>query len=114
MEDCLFCKIIAGEIPCNKAYEDDTVLAFYDIAPQAPKHVLIIPKKHINAVSELKEEDRELWFHMAEVANKLAKEFAIDESGYRLVTNVGSDGGQSVRHLHLHVMGGRSMQWPPG
>ncbi|HWS29829.1 MAG TPA: histidine triad nucleotide-binding protein [Clostridia bacterium] len=114
MEDCLFCKIAAGEIPCKKAYEDDTVLAFYDIAPQAPKHVLIIPKKHIGDVTKLKEDDRELWFHMAEVANRLVKELGIDESGFRLVTNVGADGGQSVPHLHLHVLGGRNMAWPPG
>jgi histidine triad (HIT) family protein len=114
MENCLFCKIVAGEIPCKKAYEDDTVLAFFDVAPQAPTHVLIIPKKHIGAVTELKKDDRELWFHMVEVANKLAKELNIDERGFRLVTNIGTEGGQSVKHLHLHMLGGRSMQWPPG
>jgi len=114
MDNCLFCKIVAGEISSKKAYEDDTVLAFFDVAPQAPTHVLIIPKKHIGAVTELKENDRELWFHMAEVANKLAKELNLDERGFRLVTNIGTEGGQSVMHLHLHLLGGRSMQWPPG
>ncbi|MCE5234579.1 MAG: histidine triad nucleotide-binding protein [Clostridiaceae bacterium] len=114
MENCLFCKIAAGEIPCNKAYEDDAVLAFHDIAPQAPVHVLIIPKKHVGDVTALVPDDAALWFHMAEVANKLAKELKVDEKGFRIVTNVGADGGQSVNHLHLHLLGGRSMKWPPG
>lgn len=114
MENCLFCKIAAGEIPCNKAYEDDAVLAFYDIAPQAPVHVLVIPKKHVGDVTELAQNDAALWFYMTDVANRLAKELNIDKSGFRLVTNVGADGGQSVNHLHLHLLGGRSLQWPPG
>lgn len=114
MENCLFCKIAAGEIPSKKAYEDDAVLAFYDIAPQAPVHVLVIPKKHLEDVTGLKKDDAALWFHMAEVANRLAKELDIDQKGFRIVTNVGEDGGQSVPHLHLHLLGGRSLQWPPG
>lgn len=114
MDNCLFCKIAAGKIPSNKAYEDDAVLAFHDIAPQAPVHVLIIPKKHVASVLELTQGDGALFYHMVEVANSLAKELHIAESGFRLVTNAGEDGGQSVKHLHLHLLGGRSLKWPPG
>lgn len=114
MEDCLFCRIAAGSIPSKKAYEDDSVLAFYDIDPQAPVHVLIIPKKHIESALRLEAEDAALLYRMFEVAQIVAKELGIDETGCRIVTNVGKDGQQSVPHLHLHLLGGRSMQWPPG
>jgi histidine triad (HIT) family protein len=114
MENCLFCKIAAGEIPSRKAYEDELVLAFHDIAPQAPVHVLIIPQRHIKDAYHLEKGDASLLFHMFEVANKLAAELGIAEKGFRIVTNVGEDGGQSVPHLHLHLLGGRSLQWPPG
>ncbi|HMM31434.1 MAG TPA: histidine triad nucleotide-binding protein [Clostridia bacterium] len=114
MENCLFCKIAAGEIPSRKAYEDEIVLAFHDIAPQAPVHVLIIPQRHIMDAYHLEKGDAALLFHMFEVANKLAAELGIAEKGFRIVTNIGEDGGQSVPHLHLHLLGGRSLQWPPG
>ena len=114
MEDCLFCKIASGEIGSKKAYEDDRVLAFYDISPAAPVHILIIPKQHIQSAYDLKESDGALLGHMFEIAAQLAKELGIADSGYRLVTNVGADAGQSVPHLHLHLLGGRDMTWPPG
>ena len=114
MNDCLFCKIAAGEIPSTKAYEDERVLAFYDIDPQAPVHVLIIPKKHIASADAVTASDAALLFHMFEVAQQIARDKGLTESGYRLVTNVGRDAGQSVPHLHLHLLGGRSLQWPPG
>ena len=114
MTDCLFCKIAAGEIPSRKAYEDDTVLAFYDIDPKAPVHVLVIPKKHIESVNTLTRADDALLGHMFEVARQLAAELGVAENGYRMVTNIGADGGQSVPHLHLHLLGGRSLEWPPG
>ena len=114
MSDCLFCKFASGEIPTNKVFEDDTVLAFRDIAPQAPTHVLIIPKKHIPSVQALSAEDAALWLHMMEVAQNVARSEGVAESGYRIVSNVGSDAGQSVPHLHLHLLGGRNMEWPPG
>lgn len=114
MENCLFCKIAAGEIPSSKAYEDELVLAFHDIAPQAPVHVLIIPKRHVMDAYHLDKGDDALLYHMFEVANKLAAELGIAERGFRIVTNIGEDGGQSVPHLHLHLLGGRSLQWPPG
>lgn len=114
MNDCLFCKFAAGEIPTNKAFEDDTVLAFYDIAPQAPVHVLVIPKKHVASAQALTSDDAALWLHMVEVAQLVAREQGVAETGYRLVTNVGADAGQSVPHLHLHLLGGRTLEWPPG
>lgn len=112
--DCLFCKIINGEIPSSKVYEDELVYAFEDINPSAPVHVLIVPKVHIASIEEMEEEHINLIGHLHLVASKIAKENNIDESGYRLLTNVGKDGGQSVFHLHYHLLGGRSLQWPPG
>lgn len=114
MSDCLFCRFATGEIPTNKVFEDDTVLAFRDIAPQAPTHVLIIPKKHIASAQALAKDDAALWLHMIEVAQSVAESEGVSENGYRLVTNIGSDAGQSVPHLHLHLLGGRTMEWPPG
>ena len=114
MENCIFCRIIAGEIPSKKAYEDDLVLALHDIAPQAPVHVLIVPKEHIPCAGELTQGHGALLGRMFEVAAKLTEEFELNERGYRLVINAGEDGGQTVDHLHMHLIGGRSLAWPPG
>lgn len=111
--DCLFCKIINGDIPCNKVYEDDLVLAFNDIDPQAPVHFLVIPKEHIKSVDEINSKNSAVVAHVFEVISKLAKELNL-ANGYRVVTNCGEDGGQSVAHLHFHVLGKRSLKWPPG
>lgn len=113
MNDCLFCKIIAGEIPSKKCYEDEEVLAFHDIDPKAPVHVLIIPKKHIVSVAETEESDFAIYSKLFSVAKRLAEEFELN-NGYRIVTNVGEDGGQAVAHLHFHLLGGRQFGWPPG
>lgn len=114
MADCIFCKIASGEIPSTMVYEDDTVAAFKDLEPQAPTHVLIIPKKHVVSAADLSDGDRELAAHIfCDVVPKLAKELKLSK-GFRVVTNVGEDGGQTVMHLHFHLLGGRSMQWPPG
>ncbi len=112
--DCLFCNIIAGEIPASVVYEDDALLAFHDIRPQAPFHVLIIPKRHIATINELQNVDAHLVGSMILCAKKLAKQAQIDEQGYRLVFNINSGGGQEVYHIHLHLLGGRQMTWPPG
>ena len=111
--DCLFCKIAAGEIPSTKLYEDDTLLAFYDIDPQAPLHFLVIPKQHIDSAAALTEADAALVGHVYAVIARLCAGQGC-ENGYRVVTNVGSDGGQSVGHLHFHVLAKRSLAWPPG
>ena len=111
--DCIFCKIAAGEIPSKKAYEDDKVLAFYDLEPQAPVHILIIPKEHISSCAEITEKNSEVISHIFEVAAKLGKELGLD-NGYRIVNNCGADGGQTVHHLHFHFMGGRQFGWPAG
>ena len=112
--DCLFCKIIAGEIPSKKAYEDELVYAFHDIDPQAPVHILIIPKQHVKSADEITAENSSVVAHIFEVAALLAKENGISEDGYRIVTNVGEAGGQTVKHLHFHLMGGRNFTWPAG
>ncbi len=109
--NCLFCRIASGEIPSTKVYEDDKVLAFRDIDPQAPVHVLIIPKEHYDSVADA---PPELVGYMAGVASKIAADEGVAEKGFRLVMNTGEDGGQSVKHLHMHLLGGRSLQWPPG
>lgn len=114
MESCIFCKIASGEIPCRKVYEDESVLAFYDLEPQAPVHILLIPKQHIVSVADLTEENKDVAAHILVIAAKLASHLGIAESGYRIATNVGKDGGQTVQHLHFHLLGGRSMSWPPG
>ena len=114
MADCLFCKIAAGDIPSNKLFEDDQLLAFYDIDPQAPVHFLVIPKKHIDSAAVLTEDDAALLGHIYAVIAQQAARLGIAENGYRVVTNVGADGGQSVKHLHFHVLAGRSLAWPPG
>ena len=109
MENCIFCKIIKGEIPSNKVYEDDEILAFNDINPMAPVHILVIPKKHIESANEIKEEDELLIGKMFTVIKKLAKENNLD-NGYRIVNNCGEDGGQAVKHLHFHLLGGRKLK----
>lgn len=112
--DCLFCKIIAGEIPGQKVYEDDYVYAFNDISPEAPVHVLVIPKKHIQSVSHVEQGDIETLGNIFLAIKKIAMELGIDKDGYRVVTNIGENAGQTVPHLHFHVLGGRSLKWPPG
>ena len=107
MQDCIFCKIIAGEIPSKKVYEDDQALAFWDINPAAPVHVLVIPKKHITSAIALTSEDTALLAHLFEVIKIVAKEVGVDQSGFRLVSNIGADAGQSVPHLHFHILGGK-------
>ena len=114
MAECLFCKIAAKQIPAKIAFEDAGVLAFHDIRPMAPVHLQIIPKQHIARVSELKTENAGIMARMVEVANRLAVETGIAEPGYRLVINCNPAAGQSVYHLHLHLLGGRSFTWPPG
>ena len=113
MADCIFCKIAAGEIPSNKVYEDEKVLAFYDLDPQAPTHILIIPKEHITSVAEITPENSAVVAHIFEVAAQIAKEKELKD-GFRVVTNIGDAAGQSVKHLHFHLLGGREFTWPPG
>lgn len=114
MSDCIFCKIVSGDIPSTKIFEDEQVIAFRDINPQAPTHVLVVPKRHIPGVNELTEANEALVGHVYGVISKLVRELGIDESGYRVVVNSGADGQQSVPHLHFHVLGGRLLAWPPG
>ncbi|MBV1821150.1 histidine triad nucleotide-binding protein [Clostridium cochlearium] len=114
MENCIFCKIIKGEIPSEKVYEDELILAFKDISPAAPAHVLVVPKKHIKSLNELSKEDSAIIAHIYIKVKELAKKLDIDEKGYRVVTNCGEQGGQTVDHIHFHLLGGRNLQWPPG
>jgi histidine triad (HIT) family protein len=114
MQDCIFCKIAEGGIPCKKAYEDDKSLAFFDINPQAPVHILIIPKTHIPSVNALTEENAGIVSHLLMVSKDLAKEHGLSEDGYRLVINTGAAAGQTVHHIHIHLLGGRNLGWPPG
>jgi histidine triad (HIT) family protein len=114
MGDCIFCKIANGEIPSKKLYEDDKVYAFYDINPEAPTHFLVIPKEHIESVNDLDDNNINIVSHIFRVINKLVVELNISDAGYRIVNNCGEDGGQTVKHIHFHVLGGRSLQWPPG
>ncbi len=112
--DCLFCKIAGGEIPSTKVYEDELVYAFLDIEPQAPVHIILIPKTHISSANELNEENASVVGHIFAVAAKIAKDQGFSEQGYRIVNNCGEDGGQTVGHLHFHLLAGRNLQWPPG
>ena len=114
MENCLFCKIIKGEIPSTKVYEDEMVYAFNDIAPQAPHHIVIIPKVHIASANEINEENSKYIAHIFEVIPKFAKELGFDENGYRVINNCGKDGGQTVHHIHFHLTAGREFLWPAG
>lgn len=111
--DCIFCKIAAGEIPSTKVYEDDRVVAFNDLDPQAPVHILVIPKEHIASAAEINESNSSVVAHIFEVAAKIAAEKGLD-NGYRIVNNCGESAGQSVKHLHFHLMGGRDFGWPAG
>jgi histidine triad (HIT) family protein len=111
---CIFCKIVNKEIASNIVYEDEKVVAFHDINPQAPYHILIVPKKHIPTLLELTEEDKELMGHIYLVINKIAKNLGFDEGGYRVVVNCKEEAGQTIFHLHFHVLAGRTMGWPPG
>lgn len=112
--DCIFCSIAEKKIPSIIVYEDDNFLAFKDINPEAPVHILVIPKKHIQGVDKVQEEDTDYLKNVYFVIQKIAVEQGIAATGYRVVTNVGEDGGQTVNHLHFHILGGRSLQWPPG
>lgn len=114
MSDCIFCKIVNGEIPSKKVYEDENVYAFYDISPEAPVHFLVIPKEHIKSANYITKENSNIIAHIFEVINKITSELGISEDGYRIVNNCGKLGGQEVEHLHFHVLGGRELKWPPG
>ena len=111
MNNCIFCRIASGEIPSKKVYEDDLAIAFYDLEPQAPVHVLIVPKKHYDNITML--DDDALTAHLFKLASTVAEKLGV-KHGFRLVINTGKDGGQSVNHLHIHLLGGRELQWPPG
>ncbi|MET3998385.1 histidine triad nucleotide-binding protein [Marinobacterium sp. MBR-109] len=111
--DCLFCKILEGEIPAERVYEDDQVIAFRDINPQAPFHCLIIPRKHIATLNDIADGDREVVGHMIQAASKIAQQQGFDQDGYRTVFNCNTHGGQTVYHIHLHLLGGKPMGWPP-
>lgn len=113
-DDCLFCKIMSGEIPSNKVYSDDNYYAFHDINPAAPTHILVIPRKHLSSVAEAEAGDKELLGGLLLTANQIASEQKLNEEGFRYVINTGEGGGQSVFHLHLHILGGKQMSWPPG
>jgi len=112
--NCIFCRIIKGELPSKKVYEDDRVYVFEDINPQAPVHTLIVPKKHISTILEISKSDNELIGHMFQTANKIARQKGIADRGFRLVMNCNHESGQTVFHIHLHLLGGRAMHWPPG
>ncbi len=114
MSDCLFCKMVAGEIPADVVYEDDDVLAFRDINPQAPTHVLVIPKEHMATINDLSAVDAQIMGRLFLAAKKVAEQEGIADVGYRTVMNCNEDAGQTVFHIHLHVLGGRRMTWPPG
>lgn len=112
MEECIFCKIVKGEIPSKKVYEDEKVYAFYDINPEAPTHVLVIPKEHIESINSLDDKNIEIVTHIFKVIKKLAADLGIAESGYRVVSNCGDDAGQTVKHLHFHILGGKKLRVP--
>jgi histidine triad (HIT) family protein len=114
MSECLFCKIVSRTIPAALIYEDDLLVAFDDINPQAPTHTLVIPRKHVASIAELQDSDVELLGRLMLAGNTIARQKGIADTGYRLVVNTGVNGGQSVFHLHLHVLGGRHLAWPPG
>ncbi|HIJ60892.1 MAG TPA: histidine triad nucleotide-binding protein [Nitrospirae bacterium] len=114
MKDCIFCKILQKQIPSKIIYEDDLVVAFEDVNPQAPIHTLVIPKKHIPTIAECHEEDYSLIGHIHKVINEIAKQKGLTERGYRIVNNCNAEAGQTVFHIHFHLLGGRLMHWPPG
>ena len=114
MTDCLFCKIARKEIPSSVVYEDEKVIAFKDINPAAPVHILIITKQHIESALSINTTNSSLIAHIFEIAADIAKEQGVADDGYRIVTNIGKDGGQTIAHIHFHLLGGRDLQWPPG
>lgn len=114
MDNCIFCNIIKGEIPSVKVYENEYVYAFNDISPVAPVHVLIIPKQHISSINDLTEENASVVSKMYIAAAEIAKQLGVDQSGYRVITNCGEAAGQTVQHIHFHLLGGRDLAWPPG
>lgn len=114
MSDCLFCKIVNGDIPSTKVYEDEHTLAFRDIDPKAPSHVLVIPKEHYSSVHQVPDEQSDLFVKLMQTVSKVVETEDLIDEGYRLVINSGKNGGQLVDHIHVHVLGGRSLQWPPG
>lgn len=114
MGDCVFCKIVAGDLPSKKVYEDDHILAFEDISPAAPTHILVITKKHIPSVMGFTEEELPLVQQIHRVIQQIAREAGLSQKGFRIVNNCGADGGQTVDHIHYHVLGGRQLSWPPG
>lgn len=113
-ENCIFCKIVEGTMQANKVYEDDLAVAFHDITAQAPTHVLIIPREHLDSLNDAGKGDQALLGHLLWLAPKIANQLGMAENGFRTCINTGNDGGQSVLHLHVHVLGGRPMTWPPG
>jgi histidine triad (HIT) family protein len=114
VRDCLFCRIVADEVPTTLVHEDDEVVAFRDIAPRAPTHILVIPRRHVASVAALDEADLALAGRLVLAAGSIARQEGVSDAGYRIVTNIGRWGGQTVDHLHLHLMGGRPFDWPPG
>jgi histidine triad (HIT) family protein len=114
MSECLFCHIAKKELPANFVYDDSQVFAIRDVKPEAPTHVLVMPHRHIESAADITSADHELWGRILKAAQTVAQKEGIDKEGYRLVVNVGENGGQSVSHLHMHLLGGRPMQWPPG
>jgi histidine triad (HIT) family protein len=113
-DSCIFCKIVAGEIPASVVYQDELVLAIRDLNPAASTHVLILPKQHVESVNDAAPENETLFGHLFSVARKIAEQEGVSTDGYRVVVNTGKNGGQSVPHLHMHVLGGRALTWPPG
>lgn len=113
-ENCIFCKIVAGTIPAKKVYEDELALAFEDLHPQAPKHILLIPKEHLDSLNDASQSDEKLLGHLLRLVPKVANQLGFAENGFRTVINTGEDGGQTVAHLHIHLLGGRALAWPPG
>lgn len=114
MDNCIFCKIANGEIPSNKVYEDEKVLAFRDIKPVAPVHILVVPKKHYASIMDIPGEDMDITAHITSVIQNIAKAEGIEVDGFRVVINCGRNGGQEVDHLHYHMLAGRNLTWPPG
>jgi len=114
MGSCLFCGIAAGKIPCTQVHSDEKFLAFRDIDPKAPTHILVIPREHLGGLNDLQDSDRDLAGDLVLVATRIAAAEGLDKAGYRFVVNCGADGGQTVGHLHLHLLGGRPLSWPPG
>jgi len=114
VDNCIFCKIVNGEIPSNKVYEDERVLAFRDIKPAAPVHILVVPKEHYASIMDIPSEEMDITAHVSTVIQRIAKEEGIAADGFRVVINCGKNGGQEVDHLHYHILAGRNLTWPPG